>query len=76
MRSITDFYRRNPLVLAVAVLVGLALSIVTAVAGSDGIVGPVVLAVLVGVMVGLGVAFVRAGDDEEPIDEDDPRFDP
>lgn len=77
MRSIVDFYRRNPLVLVVAVVVGLGLSLLTAVAGSEGIIGPIVLAVLIGVLVGLGVAFVRAGDDDEEdeIDADDPRFD-
>ncbi len=73
MRSITDFYRRNPLVLAVAVVVGLGLSILTAVAGGDGILGPIILAVLVGVLVGLGIAFVRAGDDAP--DDQDPRRD-
>jgi hypothetical protein len=76
MRSILDFYRRNPLVLAIAVVVGLGLSLLTAVAGSGGIVGPIVLAVLIGVLVGLGVAFVRAGDDDDAdeLDPDDPRL--
>jgi hypothetical protein len=72
MRSIVDFYRRNPLVLAIAVVVGLGLSVLTALAGSGGIVGPIVLAVLIGVLVGLGVAAVRAGDDRDEADAQDP----
>lgn len=71
MRSILDFYRRNPLVLGLAVIVGLGLSLFTAVAGSEGIVGPIMLALAVGVLVGLGVAASRAGgdDDDEPTDD-------
>jgi hypothetical protein len=65
MRSILDFYRRNPVILVLAVVVGLGLSLLTAVAGSDGIVGPIVLAVAVGVLVGRGVAAARAGGDED-----------
>jgi hypothetical protein len=71
MRSIFDFYRRNPLVLAIAVVVGLAISLLTAVAGSGGILGPIILAVAFGVLVGLGVAAARAGDDEADADADD-----
>lgn len=65
MRSILDFYRRNPLILALALVVGLGLSLLTAVAGSDGIVGPIVLALAIGVLVGLGVAAGRARDEDE-----------
>jgi hypothetical protein len=68
MRSILDFYRRNPLVLGLALIVGLGLSLLTAVAGSGGILGPIILALAVGLLVGLGVAFSRTGGD----DEDDP----
>lgn len=77
MRSIVDFYRRNPLVLALALGAGLALSLFTAVVGGSGLVGPIVLAVVIGVLVGLGVAAARAGDDEDDleVDADDPRFD-
>lgn len=62
MRSIVAFYRRNPLVLVIAVLVGAGLSLMTAAAGSGGIVGPIILAVVVGVLVGLGVAAARGRD--------------
>ncbi|MCW3038552.1 MAG: hypothetical protein JWM31_457 [Solirubrobacterales bacterium] len=70
MRSILDFYRRNPLVLALALAVGLGLSVFTAVAGSEGIIGPIVLALLVGLLVGLGVAASRTPDDESDGDHD------
>ncbi|UTI62511.1 hypothetical protein NBH00_14185 [Paraconexibacter antarcticus] len=72
MRSIVDFYRRNPVVLGVALVVGLGLSVLTAAAGSGGIIGPIVLALAVGVLVGLGVAFTRAGDRDGDGDADEP----
>lgn len=65
MRSILDFYRRNPLVLVLALVVGLGLSVFTALAGSEGVVGPIVLALVVGLIVGLGVAASRTKDDED-----------
>jgi hypothetical protein len=76
MRSILDFYRRNPVILVLAVVVGLGLSLLTAVAGSDGIVGPIILAVAVGVLVGLGVAAARAGGDEDGDELDEHPLEP
>ncbi|MCW3016526.1 MAG: hypothetical protein JWO02_3618 [Solirubrobacterales bacterium] len=61
MRSIVDFYRRNPLVLVLALVVGLGVSLLTAVAGSGGILGPIILALAIGLLVGLGVAAARSG---------------
>lgn len=71
MRSILDFYRSNPLVLLLAIAVGLALSLLVAVGGSDGIVGPIVFAVVIGVLVGLGVAWARQPPREDAGDEPD-----
>jgi hypothetical protein len=76
MRSILDFYRRNPVILVLAVVVGLGLSLLTAVAGSDGIVGPIILAVAVGVLVGLGVAAARTGGDDEDDELDERPLEP
>lgn len=71
MRFIADFYRRNPLVLILAVVIGLALSLLTAVAGSNGVLGPIVLAVVIGVLVGLGVAATRSGGDDDRADDEE-----
>lgn len=59
MRGIIDFYRRNPVVLAVAVVVGLAISLLAA-AGEGGSVVAQVLAVgVVGLGLGLFIAWRR-----------------
>jgi hypothetical protein len=62
MRSVIDFYRRNPLVLVLVVVVGGALCAAVAATASSGIVGPVIFVGLIGVLVGLGVAWYRNGD--------------
>ncbi len=59
MREIIDFYRRNPLVLALVAAGGLALSLAVAASAGDGIVLPIVFVALVGVLVGLGIAWTR-----------------
>jgi FtsH-binding integral membrane protein len=59
MRDIIDFYRRNPLVLALVAVGGLALSLAVASAAGDGIVLPIVFVALVGVLVGLAIAWTR-----------------
>lgn len=63
MRSIVDFYRRNPLVLALVVVLGGVISAAVAAAGGNGIIAPVVLVALIGVLVGLGIAAYRGGSD-------------
>ena len=62
MRSVIDFYRRNPLVLALVLVVGAVLCAVVAATASGGIVGPVVFVAIVGILVGLGVAWYRHGE--------------
>ena len=59
MRDIISFYRRNPLVLAVVLVGGLALSLAVAGAAGDGIVLPIFFVALVGVIVGLWIAWAR-----------------
>jgi multisubunit Na+/H+ antiporter MnhB subunit len=64
MRSVIDFYRRNPLVLVLVLVVGGALcAAVAATAADGGFIAPVVFAVLVGLLIGLGVAWYRNGVD-------------
>ena len=62
MRSVIDFYRRNPLVLVLVLVVGGALCAAVAATASGGIVGPVIFVALIGVLVGLGVAWYRNGE--------------
>ena len=59
MRGVLDFYRRNPVVLAVVVVIGLAISIAAASSNDGGIVLPVLFLALVGVLVGLVIAWLR-----------------
>ena len=59
MREIIDFYRRNPLVLALVAVGGLALSLAVAASAGDGIVLPIVFVALVGVLVGVAIAWTR-----------------
>ncbi len=59
MRDIIDFYRRNPLVLALVAVGGLALSLVVATSAGEGIVLPIVFVALVGLVVGLAIAWTR-----------------
>jgi len=59
MRGIIDFYRRNPVVLVVAVVLGLAVSLLAA-AGESGSTVTEVLAVgVLGLALGLGIAWRR-----------------
>ncbi len=59
MRGIVDFYRRNPLILVVAVVVGLAVSLLAAAGDSDSIVTEVLAVGVVGLALGLGIAWSR-----------------
>jgi hypothetical protein len=59
MREIIDFYRRNPLVLALVAIGGLAVSLAVAGASGDGIVLPIFFVALVGLLVGLAIAWAR-----------------
>jgi hypothetical protein len=62
MRSVIDFYRRNPLVLVLVLVVGGILCAAVAATAGGGIVAPVVFAALVGLLVGVGVAWYRRGE--------------
>jgi len=59
MRGIVDFYRRNPAILVVAVIVGLAVSL-SAAAGGGSIVTEGIAVGVVGLMLGLGIAWRRS----------------
>ena len=59
MRGIIDFYRRNPAVLAVAVVVGLTVSVLAATGEGDSSVSEVVAVGIVGLVVGLAIAWNR-----------------
>lgn len=64
MRGIVDFYRRNPVILVLAVVVGLVVSL-SAAAGGGSIVTEGIAVGVVGLMLGLGIAWNRnrrAGD--------------
>lgn len=60
MRGIVDFYRRNPLVLVAAVVVGAVVSALAVTGGSGGIVGDVAAVAVVGLLVGLAIAWRRS----------------
>lgn len=60
MRGILDFYRRNPFVLAVAVIVGAGVSALAASGGSGGIIGDVAAVAVAGLLVGLLIAWRRS----------------
>jgi uncharacterized membrane protein YfcA len=69
MRSIVDFYRQRPAVLAVAVVIGLAVAVATTVLSStDGVILPVLFVAVVGLLVGsiIGAAQRRRGRDDRP----------
>ncbi len=59
MRGIVDFYRRNPAVLVAAVLVGLAVSLLAAAGDGGSIVLEVAAVGILGLAVGLGIAWRR-----------------
>jgi len=59
MRGIVDFYRRNPVILVVAVVVGLAVSL-SAAAGGGSIVTEGIAVGVVGLMLGVGIAWSRS----------------
>ncbi len=64
MRSIIDFYRSNPLILVVAVVMGLVVTILAASGDSDSVVLEVVAVAAVGLAVGLFIAWRRSQDEE------------
>ncbi len=64
MRGLLDFYRRNPVVLAVAVVVGLAVSVLAASGERDSVVTEVVAVGVVGLLLGLCIAWRRQRRDE------------
>ena len=59
MRGIVDFYRRNPAVLVAAVLVGLVVSLLAAAGDGGSIVIEVAAVGILGLAVGLGIAWRR-----------------
>jgi len=60
VRGIVDFYRRNPVVLAVAVVVGLAVSLAAAAGDGGSIVTEGIAVGLVGLALGLLIAWRRS----------------
>ena len=62
VRSLVDFYRRNPLVLAVAVVIGAVISALAASGRSNGIVADVAAVAVAGLLVGLAIAWHRNRD--------------
>ncbi len=59
MRGIIDFYRRNPVVLVVAVVLGLAVSLLAAAGDSGSTVMEVLAVGVLGLVLGLGIAWKR-----------------
>jgi hypothetical protein len=59
MRGIVEFYRRNPTVLVIAIVVGAVVSALAASGGSKGFVGDVFAVAVIGVLVGLAIAWRR-----------------
>ena len=59
MRSIVDFYRRNPVILVIAVVIGLAASVLAASGDGPSPVGAVVAVAAVGLALGLTIAWRR-----------------
>jgi len=60
IRGIVDFYRRNPVILVVAVVVGLAVSLSAAAGGGGSIVTEGLAVGVVGLMLGLAIAWHRS----------------
>lgn len=59
MRWIVDFYRQNPTVAVVIVILGFGLAITTAIFSTEGGVLALVFALLVGLLVGIVVAVLQ-----------------
>ena len=59
MRSVVDFYRRNPVILVIAVVIGLAASVLAASGDGSSPVGAVVAVAAVGLALGLTIAWRR-----------------
>ena len=60
MRGIVDFYRRNPVILAIAIVVGLAVSLSAAAGGGGSIVTEGLAVAAVGLALGLLIAWSRS----------------
>ena len=65
MRGILDFYRRNPVVLVVAVILGLAVSLLAAAGESGSIVTEVLAVGVLGLALGLAIAWNRTRRDKD-----------
>lgn len=63
MRDIVSFYKANPWVLVVAVVLGLVLSVSAATSASDSWIGDVIAVGVVGLAVGLFIAWRRSRDE-------------
>ena len=57
VRSVVDFYRQRPAVAVIVVLVGLAVALATESRSGDGVVLPIFLVAIAGVLVGGIIAF-------------------
>lgn len=65
MRGILDFYRRNPVVLVVAVILGLGVSLLAAAGESGSIVTEVLAVGVLGLALGLAIAWNRKRRDKD-----------
>lgn len=65
MRGIIDFYRANPVVLGVAIVVGLVVTVLAALGDSDSVVLEVVAVGGIGLGLGLFIAWRRNRDAED-----------
>jgi len=59
MRSIIDFYRARPLVAVLVFVIGLALAVVTAAFSEGGVVLPIAFVALIGLLIGIIVAYIQ-----------------
>ena len=59
MRGIVDFYRRNPVVLVGAIVIGLVVSLLVATGEGDTSLSEVIAVGVVGILFGIAVAWHR-----------------
>jgi hypothetical protein len=59
VRSVVEFYRRNPVILVIALAIGLALSVAVAAGGKVSPVAGVVLLAVGGLALGAAISLLR-----------------